>query len=54
MGNFRAFLTRSRYVNAIRNSLIVAVGATAIATVLAVSLAYFFVTTSPASREWLP
>ena len=42
VGNFRAFLTRSRYVNAIRNSLIVAVGATAIATVLAVSLAYFF------------
>jgi iron(III) transport system permease protein len=42
LGNFRTFLTRSRYVDAIKNSLIVAVGATAIATVLAVSLAYFF------------
>lgn len=42
LGNFRTFLTRSRYVEAIKNSLIVAVGATAIATVLAVSLAYFF------------
>jgi len=42
LGNFRAFLTRSRYVSAIKNSLIVAVGATALATILAVSLAYLF------------
>ncbi len=42
LDNFRMFLSRSRYVNAIKNSLIVAVSASLLASCLGVSLAYFF------------
>jgi len=42
LSNFRLFLSRSRYVNAIKNSLIVAVSAALLASFLGVTLAYFF------------
>jgi iron(III) transport system permease protein len=42
LSNYRKFLTSNRYVSAIKNSLVVAVSASLLASILAVSLAYFF------------